>query len=196
MLLMLDNHDSFTWNLVHYFQELGAEVVVRTNDDPDVLTQLDRLLAGEPGALCLSPGPGRPEDAGLMPRVIERVIANEDRDLPMLGVCLGHQAIAQALGARVVNAGAVMHGKVSALSHDGKGLFAGLPAILNVCRYHSLAVEEASLPACLQVTAHSDDGEVMALAHRTRAIAGVQFHPEAILSEHGHALLRNFLMVV
>jgi anthranilate synthase/aminodeoxychorismate synthase-like glutamine amidotransferase len=185
MLVMIDNYDSFTWNLVQYFGELGCEVKVLRNDERSV----EEVAAMQPSHLVISPGPCTPNEAGISLALIERLRGK----LPILGVCLGHQAIGQAYGGRVVRARQVMHGKVSAVRHDGKGVFAGLPAPLQATRYHSLAVERATLPAELEVSAETEDGEVMGLRHRRDAVEGVQFHPEALLTEHGHAMLKNFL---
>lgn len=186
MLLLIDNYDSFTYNLYHYLGTLGATVEVRRNDEIDV----GGALALRPEAVILSPGPCDPDRAGIC---LPLVTAAAERGIPLLGVCLGHQAIGQAFGGRVVAAKAIMHGKVDAISHDGSGVFAGLPSPFSATRYHSLAVERESLPETLRVTAEVADGTIMGLAHRTLPIHGVQFHPESIASEHGHALLRNFL---
>jgi anthranilate synthase component 2 len=185
MLLMIDNYDSFTYNLVQYLGELGADVHVHRND----AITLDQIAAWEPDAIVISPGPCTPNEAGICVPLIERFAGK----IPILGVCLGHQAIGQAFGGRIGRARHVMHGKVSPVTHDGRGVFSGLPAPLTVTRYHSLAIDKATMPAALEVTATSDDGEVMGVRHRELAVEGVQFHPEAILTEHGHALLRNFL---
>jgi anthranilate synthase component II len=185
MLLLIDNYDSFTYNLAQYFGELGEEVRVVRNDAID----LEGIAALAPARIVISPGPCTPNEAGISLALI-RAYAGK---LPILGVCLGHQAIGQAFGARIVHAGRVMHGKTSAISHAGKGVFAGLPSPFRATRYHSLAIEHASLPDCLEVTAESEDGEIMGVRHRQFALEGVQFHPESILSEHGHALLKNFL---
>jgi anthranilate synthase component 2 len=185
MLLMIDNFDSFTYNLVQYFGELGAEVkVVRNN--ALTLADIERLA---PERIVISPGPCTPTEAGISLGAIERFAGR----IPILGVCLGHQAIGQAFGGKVVKAQLVMHGKVSKVLHDGKGVFAGLPDGFTATRYHSLAVERDSLPACLEASAQSEDGEIMGLRHRELAVEGVQFHPEALLTEHGHAMLKNFL---
>jgi anthranilate synthase component 2 len=185
MILMIDNFDSFTYNLVQYFGELGAEVkVVRNN--AVTLEDIERLA---PAQIVISPGPCTPNEAGISLPAIGRFAGR----IPILGVCLGHQAIGQAFGGKVVKAARVMHGKVSVVRHDGKGVFAGLPDGFTATRYHSLAVERATLPACLEVSAQSEDGEIMGLRHRTQAVEGVQFHPEALLTEHGHAMLKNFL---
>lgn len=185
MLLMLDNYDSFTWNLVHYFGELGEDVVVYRNDQ----ITLSDIEAMKPDRICLSPGPGTPDTAGITLDVIRHFAQH----IPMLGVCLGHQAIACAFGGDIQAAKQLMHGKTSPITHDGSGIFTGLPTPMTVTRYHSLAVNPESLPDCLTVTARTDDGEIMALRHTALPISGVQFHPESILSEHGHALLSNFL---
>jgi anthranilate synthase component 2 len=185
MLLMIDNYDSFTYNLVQYLGELGADVHVHRND----AITLDQVGAWEPEAIVISPGPCTPNEAGICVPLIRRFAG----EIPILGVCLGHQAIGQAFGGRIGRAQRVMHGKVSPVTHDGRGVFAGLPSPLTVTRYHSLAIEPAAMPACLEVTATADDGEVMGVRHRDLNVEGVQFHPEAILTEHGHALLRNFL---
>jgi anthranilate synthase component II len=185
MLLMIDNYDSFTFNLVQYFGELGSEVKVVRNDGISI-AEVERL---KPAQIVISPGPCTPSEAGVSLDVIARFAG----ELPILGVCLGHQAIGQAFGGKVVRAKQVMHGKVSAVRHDGKGVFAGLPDGFAATRYHSLAVERESLPACLEVTAQSEEGEIMGLRHRTLQVEGVQFHPEAMLTEHGHAMLKNFL---
>jgi anthranilate synthase component 2 len=185
MILMIDNYDSFTYNLVQYLGELGADVQVYRND---ALT-LEQIAAWNPEKIVISPGPCTPSEAGICVPLIQRFAG----EIPILGVCLGHQAIGQAFGGRIVRAQRVMHGKLSAVTHDGRGVFAGLPSPLTATRYHSLAIERASLPACLEVSAMSEDGEIMGVRHRELAVEGVQFHPEAILTEAGHALLRNFL---
>jgi len=185
MILVLDNYDSFTYNLVQYLGELGAEVKVLRNDEMTV--EAIEALGAE--RVVLSPGPGTPNEAGVSLALIGRLAGK----VPILGVCLGHQAIGQAFGGRVVRAQRVMHGKVSRIRHDGKGVFGGVPADFAATRYHSLAVERASLPAALEVTAQSEDGEIMGLRHREFAVEGVQFHPEALLTEHGHKMLENFL---
>jgi len=185
VLLMIDNYDSFTYNLVQYFGELGEEVRVFRNDQITV-DEVEKLA---PAYIVISPGPCTPNEAGISVPVIERFA----HSVPILGVCLGHQCIGQAFGGRVVHAKSVMHGKTSAIRHEGEGVFAGLPNPLTATRYHSLVVERASLPECLKVTAWSDDGEVMGVRHRELAVEGVQFHPESILTEAGHDLLRNFL---
>jgi anthranilate synthase component 2 len=185
MILMIDNYDSFTWNLVQYLRELGAEVEVARNDEIGTAD----ILAMHPAAIVISPGPCTPNEAGVSLAAI-RDFADK---VPILGVCLGHQAIGQAFGAEIVHAGKVVHGKISAITHSGAGVFRGLPSPFNATRYHSLAIRRASLPACLEVTAESDDGEIMGVRHRELPVEGVQFHPESFLTEHGHALLRNFL---
>ena len=184
MVLMIDNYDSFTYNLVQYLAELGAEVRVVRNDELSV----NQLQALAPRAVVISPGPSAPDRAGISLDLIHRLAGR----VPILGVCLGHQAIGQTFGGKVVRAKRVMHGKVSIVRHDGEGLFRGLPAEFKVTRYHSLAVERESLPACLKISAESDDGEIMGLRHRELAVEGVQFHPEALLTEHGHQMLQNF----
>jgi anthranilate synthase component 2 len=185
MLLMIDNYDSFTFNLVQYFGELGAEVKVFRNDELEV-AQIEAL---SPSHIVLSPGPCTPNEAGITLETIEHLAGR----IPILGVCLGHQAIGQAFGGRVVRARQVMHGKVSRVQHDGRGVFAGIQDKFVATRYHSLVVERESLPDCLEVSAQSEDGEIMGLRHRSLAVEGVQFHPEALLTEHGHQLLQNFL---
>ena len=184
-LLLLDNYDSFTYNLVHYFQELGAEVRVVRND---ALSVADILASGVQGVV-ISPGPSDPDHAGVcLPFLIE----NQGR-IPTFGVCLGHQAIGQAYGGTVVRAPQPIHGKISPMQHEGKSVFAGLPSPFNATRYHSLVVDRASLPECLEITATTPDGLIMGLQHRTQPVHGVQFHPESIASEHGHAMLANFV---
>ena len=194
MLLMIDNYDSFTWNLVQYLQQLGAEVKVVRNDELGVA----QIAALAPARIVISPGPGTPDDAGVSLDVLRELGPR----IPVLGVCLGHQALGQAFGGRVVRAGRIMHGKTSPIRHAGQGVFAGLPDGYEATRYHSLVVERDTLPDCLEVTAWTEqagaDGapvfeEIMGLRHREHPLEGVQFHPESILTEHGHALLRNFL---
>jgi anthranilate synthase component 2 len=185
MLLMIDNYDSFTYNLVQYFGELGEEVRVARNDE----ITLDEIAALGPARICISPGPCSPNEAGISVPLLERFAGT----FPILGVCLGHQAIGQAFGGRVIRAKALMHGKTDAIRHTGAGVFAGLPDSFTAARYHSLAVERSSLPDCLEITAWSEDGEIMGLRHRSLAVEGVQFHPESIATEHGHAMLKNFL---
>jgi anthranilate synthase component 2 len=186
MLLLIDNYDSFTYNLFHYLGELGAEVVVRRNDEIDV----QAALALNPSAILLSPGPCDPDQAGIC---LALVAAAAETATPLIGVCLGHQAIGQAFGGRVVRAGEIVHGKLGTIRHGGAGVFRGLPSPFNATRYHSLIVARDGLPGELEVTAELDDGTIMGLRHRELPIHGVQFHPESIASEHGHALLRNFL---
>ena len=188
MLLLLDNYDSFTYNLYHYLGELGAQVEVWRND----ALSADEALALRPEAIVLSPGPCDPDRAGISLELVQKAATV----CPMLGVCLGHQAIAQAFGGRIVRAGTVMHGKRSAIEHDGRGLFEGLPSPFVATRYHSLVAEASRLPASLEVTARTDDGVIMGLQHRELPIYGVQFHPESIETEHGHRLLANFLAMV
>ena len=185
MLLLIDNYDSFTWNLVHYFGELGAECRVVRNDE---ISAAEALAAGA-DAIVLSPGPCDPDTAGICMEVVRTAPA----DMPILGVCLGHQAIGAALGGKVSRCHEVLHGKLSAITHEGTGIFAGLPQGLEATRYHSLTVEPDTLPDCLAVTARSQSGVIMGLAHRERPLHGVQFHPESIRTEHGHAMLKNFL---
>lgn len=185
MLLLIDNYDSFTWNLYQYFCELGAEVSVKRNDEI-TLTDIARL---SPQKIVISPGPCTPTEAGISLEVIRHYAGK----LPLLGVCLGHQAIGQAFGARIVRAGRVMHGKTSAIRHNGSGVFTGLPDPLTVTRYHSLLIDPTTLPDAFDVTAWSADNEIMGIRHREWDLEGVQFHPESILSEQGHALLANFL---
>ena len=187
MILVVDNYDSFTYNLVHYFDDLGAEAKVVRNDALSAAA----ALALKPEAILISPGPCTPSEAGVC---LELIQAAPD-DLPILGVCLGHQAIGQALGGQVVRARSLMHGKTSPIHHDGRGLFSGLPDPFIATRYHSLAVDRASLPNTLSVTAWTEDGEVMGVQHAARPVHGVQFHPESIASEHGHVLLANFLQL-
>ena len=185
MILVIDNYDSFTYNLVHYLNELGAETVVYRND---ALTAQD-ALAMRPGAIVLSPGPCTPNEAG----ICLALISGAPADMPILGVCLGHQSIGQALGGEVVRAKSLMHGKTSPIHHGGKGVFAGMPNPFTATRYHSLSVRRETLPAELEITAWTDDGEIMGFSHRTRPLHGVQFHPESIATEGGHQLLSNFL---
>ena len=185
MLLMLDNYDSFTWNLVQYFGELGAAVKVVRND----AITLDEIEALRPDHVVISPGPCMPSEAGISVPLIRRFAGR----MPILGVCLGHQAIGQAFGGRIIRAQRVMHGKLSSIVHDQRGIFADVPSPFNATRYHSLAIERSSLPAALDVTATADDGEIMAIRHRELPVEGVQFHPEAILTEHGRKVLENFL---
>lgn len=185
MLLMIDNYDSFTYNLVQYFGELGEDVRTFRNDE----ITLNDITALQPDRICISPGPCTPAEAGISVPLLQHF----GGQLPILGVCLGHQSIGAAFGGKVVRAKQVMHGKTSLIAHTGVGVFHGLPSPYTVTRYHSLAIERASLPACLEVTAWTDDGEIMGVRHKSFDIQGVQFHPESILSEHGHALLRNFI---
>ncbi len=188
LILVLDNHDSFTWNLVHYLRESGAEVRV---DRSDAISVDEALGSGADGFL-ISPGPGRPDDAGISLALVEACAADER---PLLGVCLGHQAIGQAFGGNIVRAPRVMHGKTSTITHDATGLFDRLPSPFAVARYHSLVIDPASLPDCLEVNARADDGTIQAIRHHSLPIHGVQFHPESIASEHGHALLGRFLQL-
>ena len=185
MLLVIDNYDSFTYNLVQYLGELGEQIEVRRNDEVGV----DELTALKPERIVISPGPGTPDDAGISMEVIKRF----GGDVPILGVCLGHQSIGQVFGGRVVRAPKVFHGKSSLVQHDGRTVFAGLDPNIEVGRYHSLMVEEEGLPECLEVSARTHDGLIMGLRHRTKRIEGVQFHPESIMTTAGKKLLANFL---
>ena len=186
MLLLIDNYDSFTYNLVHYLGELGAEVVVRRNDALNV----QEAMALRPAGIVLSPGPCDPAQAGICLALTQ---AAAETGTPLLGVCLGHQTIGEAFGGRVVRAGEIVHGKLGTIHHEGRGLFRGLPSPLKATRYHSLIVERESLPDALEITAWLEDGTIMGLSHREKPIHGVQFHPESIRSEHGHAMLKTFL---
>ena len=194
MVFVLDNYDSFTYNLVQYLGELGAEVVVRRNDE----VTPEQVEAMKPERILLSPGPCTPQQAGVLVPLIRHMAQRAARPVPMLGVCLGHQAIGEAFGGQVVRAKTLMHGKTSAVEHDGKGIFSGLPTPLTCTRYHSLIVAEESLPAELEVTARTRESDgrgsvIMGLRHRTLPIEGVQFHPESVLTEGGHQMIRNFL---
>ena len=185
MLLMIDNYDSFTYNIVQYLGELGEDVRTVRNDE----ITLKDIEAMAPDRICISPGPKAPKDAGISLDILREFKGK----LPILGVCLGHQAIGEAFGGKVIRAKQVMHGKTSLIAHTGEGVFKDLPSPFTLIRYHSLAIERASLPDCLEVTAWTDDGEIMGVRHKEYDIEGVQFHPESILSEHGHALFKNFL---
>ncbi|SPU46008.1 anthranilate synthase component II [Brevundimonas diminuta] len=185
MILVVDNYDSFTYNLVHYLAKLGAQTHVVRNDDLTV----EEAWALNPEAVLLSPGPCAPDQAGICLSLIETAAET----MPILGVCLGHQSIGQAFGGEVVRAKTLMHGKTSPILHEGRGVFGGLPSPFTATRYHSLAVRRESLPDVLEVTAWTEDGEIMGLSHRTRPIHGVQFHPESIATQHGHAMIANFL---
>jgi anthranilate synthase/aminodeoxychorismate synthase-like glutamine amidotransferase len=185
-LLVIDNYDSFTYNLVQYLGELGAELDVVRND----VAPLDELLARAPDGVVISPGPGRPEDAGV---TVPAVRAFGERGIPLLGVCLGHQAIGEACGGRIVGARTLMHGKTSWIHHDGRGVFRGLSNPFEATRYHSLVIERESCPTELEITAWTEDGEIMGVRHRTLPLEGVQFHPESILTQEGKRLLANFL---
>ena len=188
-LLMIDNYDSFTYNIVQYFGELGAQVAIYRNDEITI-EELDALFQqGQFERLCISPGPCSPNEAGMSIAAIKHFAGK----LPILGVCLGHQAIGAAFGGNIVRAQTQMHGKTSLMTTDQQGVFADLPRQFTINRYHSLAIDRATLPACLQVTAWTDDGEIMGVRHTNLPIEGVQFHPESILTEHGHAMLKNFL---
>jgi anthranilate synthase component 2 len=182
---MIDNYDSFTYNIVQYFGELGEDVRTVRNDE----ITLEQIAALRPDRICISPGPKAPKDAGISLDILREFKGK----LPILGVCLGHQAIGEAFGGNVIRAKQVMHGKTSSIAHIGEGVFTDLPSPFTVIRYHSLAIERSSLPSCLEVTAWTDDGEIMGVRHKDYDIEGVQFHPESILSEHGHALFKNFL---
>ena len=185
MLLMIDNYDSFTYNLVQYFAELGAEVVVHRNDE----ITLEQIASMQPQYIVVSPGPCTPTEAGVSVPLIQQFAGH----IPILGVCLGHQSIGQAFGGRIVHAKQLMHGKTSPIYHNRTSVFRGLPNPFTATRYHSLVIEKESLPDCLEITAWTEDGEIMGVRHKTLAVDGVQFHPESILTEHGHAMLKNFL---
>jgi anthranilate synthase component II len=185
MLLMIDNYDSFTYNIVQYFGELGEDVRTYRNDE----ITIEEIETLAPKRICISPGPKSPKDAGISVEVLKHFKGK----LPILGVCLGHQAIGEAFGGNIIRARQVMHGKTSLIAHTGEGVFADIPSPFTVIRYHSLAIERSSLPSCLEVTAWTDDGEIMGVRHKEYDIEGVQFHPESILSEHGHKMLKNFL---
>ena len=185
MLLMIDNYDSFTYNLVQYFAELGAEVEVFRNDE----ITLDQIQQMQPRHIVISPGPCTPNEAGISVSTIRRFAGR----IPILGVCLGHQSIGQAFGGNIIHAKQLMHGKTSAIHHTNTSVFRGLPNPFTATRYHSLVIERDSLPDCLEITAWTDDGEIMGVRHKTLAVEGVQFHPESILTEHGHDMLQNFL---
>ena len=185
MIFVLDNYDSFTYNLVHLLGTLGAEITVERNREISV----QAVLAMQPEGILLSPGPSRPENAGCLLELIQAAAGR----IPMLGVCLGHQAIGHAFGGKVISAKRIMHGKLSRIQHDGKGLFQGIPQDIKVVRYHSLAVEESTLPECLEVSARSEDGEIMGLRHKELPIEGIQYHPESIMSEFGRQQLANFI---
>lgn len=189
MLLLIDNYDSFTYNLVHYLGELGAETSVWRNDALDV----QQAIGMRPDAIVLSPGPCDPDQAGIC---LPLTLAAAEAGIPLLGVCLGHQTIGQAFGGKVVRCHEIVHGKLGRIEHAGKGVFAGLPSPLDATRYHSLVVDRATLPDCLEITAELADGTIMGLRHRDLPIEGVQFHPESIASQHGHEMLRNFLNTV
>jgi anthranilate synthase component 2 len=185
MIILIDNYDSFTYNLFHYLGELGQEVIVHRND---TVTVAD-VAAMKPTSIVISPGPCTPNEAGICLELVEKLAGT----IPILGVCLGHQAIGQAFGGKVVRAPVLMHGKVSMIKTTGKGVFRGLPARFRGTRYHSLVVERASLPNCFEITAETEDGVIMGMSHKTLNVHGVQFHPESIETEHGHAILNNFL---
>ena len=185
MIILIDNYDSFTWNLYHYLGELGAETVVHRNDK----ISAGQVISAGPKAIILSPGPRTPDDAGICLELIERAAG----EIPIFGVCLGHQAIGQVFGGEVVRAPQLMHGKLSKIQHNDSGVFAGIPGKFSATRYHSLTVARDNFPDCLEVTAETEDGVIMGLQHKEWPVHGVQFHPESIASEHGHTLLRNFL---
>ncbi|GAA5482919.1 anthranilate synthase component II [Haloferula sargassicola] len=185
MLLVIDNYDSFTYNLVQYFGELGVEMKIIRNDDADV----DQIRAMKPSRICISPGPCTPNEAGVSMDVIREF----GKEMPVLGVCLGHQSIGQVYGGEVVRADRLMHGKTSPILHEDLGIFAGLPSPFEATRYHSLIVKRDTLPDCLEVTAWTAEGEIMGLRHKEHPVHGVQFHPESILTEHGKTMLKNFL---
>ena len=185
MLLMIDNYDSFTYNLVQYFAELGEEVTVYRNDE----ITLDQISSLKPQYIVISPGPCTPDKAGVSVPTIQRFAGR----IPILGVCLGHQSIGQAYGGRIIHAKKLMHGKTSPIFHNGSSVFKGLPGPFTATRYHSLVIDRSTLPDCLELTAWTADGEIMGVRHKTLAVEGVQFHPESILTEHGHAMLKNFL---
>ena len=186
MLLLIDNYDSFTYNLVHYLGDLGAEVEIRRNDQIDV----QAAMAMNPAGIILSPGPCDPDQAGIC---LALTAAAAETSTPLLGVCLGHQTLGQAFGGKVVRAGEIVHGKMGMMHHKGQGVFAGLPSPFAATRYHSLIVDRATLPDCLEITAELEDGTIMGLQHRDLPLHGVQFHPESIRSDHGHQMLQNFL---
>jgi anthranilate synthase component 2 len=186
MLLLIDNYDSFTYNLVHYLGDLGADVEIRRNDQIDV----QAAMAMNPAGIILSPGPCDPDQAGIC---LALTAAAAETSTPLLGVCLGHQTLGQAFGGKVVRAGEIVHGKMGMMHHKGQGVFAGLPSPFAATRYHSLIVDRATLPDCLEITAELEDGTIMGLQHRDLPLHGVQFHPESIRSDHGHQMLRNFL---
>jgi anthranilate synthase component 2 len=185
MLLMIDNYDSFTYNLVQYFAELGTDVVVKRNDEITV----EDIAKMNPQHLVISPGPCTPNEAGISVAAIKTYAGK----IPLLGVCLGHQSIGQAFGGKIIHAKTLMHGKTSLIHHHDTSVFTGLPSPFTATRYHSLVIERESIPDCLEITAWTDDGEIMGVRHKTLAVHGVQFHPESILTEHGHDMLRNFL---
>ncbi len=186
MLLLIDNYDSFTYNLVHYLGELGANVEVKRNDEMDV----QAAMGMNPSAIMLSPGPCDPDQAGICLPLVQ---AAAETKTPLIGICLGHQTIGQAFGGKVVRCDEIVHGKMGQMHHKGKGLFKGLPSPFEATRYHSLIVERETLPDCLEITAELEDGTIMGLQHKELPIHGLQFHPESIASEHGHAMLKNFL---
>ncbi len=184
-LFMLDNYDSFTYNIVQYFGELGAEVIVARNDE----ITIEEIEAINPDLICVSPGPCTPNEAGISVELIKHFAGQ----IPILGVCLGHQSIGAAFGGNIIRAKQLMHGKTSSITHSGSDIFTDIPSPYTITRYHSLAIERDTLPECLEITAETEDGEIMAVAHKELPIFGVQFHPESVLSEYGHELLNNFL---
>ena len=188
MILMIDNYDSFTYNLVHYFNELGEDVIVFRNDK----ITIEQIQALKPDHICISPGPGKPKEAGICIDLVKKF----SRKFPILGICLGHQAIGEGFGGKISSARQVMHGKTSLIFHCGIGLFRNLPSPFKAVRYHSLIIEKYSIPICLEITAWTQDGEIMGIRHKTYDVEGVQFHPESILSEYGHMLLGNFVSKV
>lgn len=188
MILMIDNFDSFTYNLVQYLGEMGEELLVKRNNE----ITTDEIAGMRPEKIIISPGPCSPNEAGISVETIQRFAGK----IPLLGVCLGHQSIGQAFGGRIVRAERLMHGKTSPVFHDSKGVFAGIPSPFNATRYHSLLIERATIPACLEITAETAEGEIMGVRHKELAVEGVQFHPESILTEHGKTLLRNFVQAV
>jgi len=185
MILVIDNYDSFTYNLVQYLGEMGEEILVHRNDK----ITTDEIAALKPDRLLISPGPCAPEQAGVSVETIRRFVG----EIPILGVCLGHQSIGHAFGGRIVRAGRLMHGKTSPIRHDGRGVFAGMPQDFTATRYHSLLIERATLPDCLEISAETAEGEIMGVRHKTLPVEGVQFHPESVLTEHGRRILENFV---
>lgn len=189
MLVMIDNYDSFTYNLVQYFGDLGQNCLVFRNDK----ISIDEVFSLKPGGIIISPGPSDPDHAGICLNLVK---AASENDIPLLGVCLGHQTIGQVFGGKVIRAPSPLHGKTSDITHNGTGLFADIPSPYTIARYHSLIVERESLPDCLEITAETDDGLIMGLSHKTKPVHGIQFHPESIATQHGHTLLKNFCKVL